>query len=117
MINSATLRIHSFVDIITNSSSEIFVQASDRTIKSVKQLVDSLLSLGGSTLKADDLFEMTLNDPSKDEDEGYYEDDCYDIDLVVKVKPEIQDQETAKLAASILGNLTGLFSIEESYNG
>lgn len=55
-----TLKVHSFIDIITNSSTEIYVQASEHTIKNIKNMVNSILALGGSTLKSDDLFTMTL---------------------------------------------------------
>ena len=34
-----TLNIHSFIDIITNSSTEIYVQASEHTIKNIKNMV------------------------------------------------------------------------------
>ena len=48
--------VHSFNDIITNSSSEIFVNCNNKTIKAVKTLIDYFLEKGGSTKKADDLF-------------------------------------------------------------
>lgn len=63
MQNSITIKIHSFIDVITNSSTEIYVQASESTIKSVKELVNGLLKMGGSTKTADDLFTFELIDP------------------------------------------------------
>jgi phosphoglycerate-specific signal transduction histidine kinase len=59
-MNSLTINIHSFVDLITNSSTEIFVQASDQTVKSVKKLIDELLKLGNSQYKCEDLFDIYL---------------------------------------------------------
>ena len=50
------LNVHSFNDIITNSSSEIFVNCNNKTIKAVKTLIDYFLEKGGSTKTADDLF-------------------------------------------------------------
>lgn len=52
--------IHSFVDLITNSSSEIFVEASTKTITAIKKMLDNVLTAGGSTKTADDLFTFEL---------------------------------------------------------
>ena len=48
------------VDIITNSSSEIFVFANKKSIETIKKLIDNLLKIGGSALKCDNLFEIDL---------------------------------------------------------
>ena len=55
-----TIPIHSFVDLITNSSSEIFVSADANTVKAVKKLIDNILKASGSDKTADDLFEISL---------------------------------------------------------
>jgi hypothetical protein len=54
------IAVHSMVDLITNSSSEIFVAANDKTVKTIQQIVDHLLALGGSEKKAKDLFRIEL---------------------------------------------------------
>ena len=55
-----TIPIHSFVDLITNSSSEIFVSADANTVKAVKKLIDNILKASGSDKTSDDLFDIGL---------------------------------------------------------
>jgi len=52
--------IHSFIDVITNSSSEVFVTSDRTTIEAMKNVIDALLLIGGSKEKCDDLFEVVL---------------------------------------------------------
>lgn len=54
------IKIHSFVDLITNSSTEIYIRASDKSIETLKKIIDNLLELGESKYKADDLFDFSL---------------------------------------------------------
>lgn len=110
-MNAITIRVHSFVDIITNSSSEIFVEANQNTIDNVKSLVNSLLALAGSKSTCDDLFELELVKKYEDEE---WEPDYPEVDL--KVTPKVSDKE-AEVAAKILSGLTEIFNIESSYNG
>lgn len=117
------IHVHSFIDIITNSSTEIYVQASEHTISNIKSLVNSILSIGGSTLKCDDLFIMKLvsdsDDDYDDDDEDDDEDDEYDDEyysnVSVSVNPIIEG-ENVKIASGILSNLTGLFNIDATNN-
>lgn len=57
-MSSIYIPIHSFSDLITNSSSETYVCATDSTEKCVKDIINSLLKFAGSTQTADDLFEF-----------------------------------------------------------
>lgn len=43
-MTTITIPIHSFVDLITNSSSEIFVCASKSTVTAIKKLVNNIIS-------------------------------------------------------------------------
>lgn len=104
-----TLNIHSFVDLITNSSTEIYVAAGDNTIKTVKEMVNALLRMADSNKTADHLFEFSLNEEESYNDYGYK-----NVNLVVKAK---EDSDDARLAAKVLSNLTGMFSIDGMYNG
>jgi len=61
------IKIHSFIDVITNSSTEIYVRASQSSIDSVKKLVNSLLAFAGNKQTADDLFEFKLVDYGVDD--------------------------------------------------
>ncbi len=76
-----TIPIHSFVDLITNSSSEIFVSADANTVKAVKKLIDNILKASGSDKTADDLFEISL---------GYEvtDNETYDNKFVTKAEFE-----------------------------
>ena len=103
------IRIHSFVDLITNSSTELFISANDKSAETVRAVIDNILSLGGSTLKANDLFKIEL---VVDED-SYHGDNgpAKAIRLTA-----LSDSPEAKMVAKTLSNLTGLFSIDAEYN-
>ncbi len=119
-MESVILRVHSVVDIITNSSSEIYVEATEHTVKNVKELVDNLFALTGSQLKCDDVFDIKLkntNASDDDEDESEsYEGEYPEVDLVVTPKEGVTSEES-KVASKILSSLTSIFSIESAYNG
>jgi hypothetical protein len=79
-MNSIIIPIHSFVDLITNSSSEIFVAANQSTIKSIKKLVNSIIAATSHNIvddvgneveliTADDLFTFDLCYVCFDEDD------------------------------------------------
>jgi hypothetical protein len=122
IMTSLTIPIHSFVDLITNSSTEIYIEADKGTIEAVKALVNNLLKVAKSDLTADDLFTITLltkNDdyefvenPEKvsESDEGYRE-------AKISVVAKDSDSVEAQAAAKVLSDLTGLFDINASYNG
>lgn len=59
------INIHSIVDIITNSSTEIYIAADNSTITTIQELVDNLLSTAGSDLKSTDLFTFELEVPDR----------------------------------------------------
>lgn len=86
MKNQITINVHSFVDLITNSSSEIFVEASASTITAIKKMLTNVLAAGGSTKTADDLFTFDL---------GYEVTDTKDYDTVYVSKAEFKKIEKA----------------------
>jgi hypothetical protein len=53
--------IHSVIDVITNSSTEIFTTVTDEVKTLVCTIVDMALSANGSTDKCDDLFEISVS--------------------------------------------------------
>lgn len=55
-MSSIYIPIHSFSDLITNSSSETYVSVTNATVDAFKKLIDASIMLGGGTKKADDLF-------------------------------------------------------------
>jgi len=54
------IKLHSIVDVITNSSSVTYVMANKKSIETVKKLITNLLELTDSSLNVDDLFEFEL---------------------------------------------------------
>ena len=55
------LEVHSFIDIITNSSTEIYVSVGDWSVNAVKDLVNGMLKIAKSDKTCDDLFEISVN--------------------------------------------------------
>jgi hypothetical protein len=52
--------VHSMIDVITNSSTEIFIVASQGSFKYMYGFIDSILQASGSDKKAKDLFDIEL---------------------------------------------------------
>lgn len=59
-MKSLTIKAHSIVDVITNSSTVIYTQAKEGSIETVKEIINSLLKLGGSDKTSDDLFDIKI---------------------------------------------------------
>jgi hypothetical protein len=137
--NKYAFEVHSFVSLITNSSSEIFVAADEKTVKAIKEVIDNILKLSNSNLTCDDLFTVEIdykqyyedyNYEDDDDDsennkskklthEQFYEKDCdnecgRNVSLLVKCTDPTS--ELGKKTAKVLSDLTGLFTIEERYN-
>ena len=105
--------MHSFVDLITNSSTELYIEATEKTIESIKNLIDKILQLGDSKLKCDDLFTVEL-DPENVKEAEEYSRDYKNISLLVKSRDE--SSSLGKETAKVLSSLPGLFSIESTNN-
>lgn len=123
--------IHSTVDIVTNSSSEIFTNAKDGSDKELKKIINAIIASCGGTGTADDLFEIKTviiyedyYNPKNDK----YERVEYDIDskegkkmrngegfynVCIKVTPKDKDNKYAVEAANLLSKLEDLFESEE----
>ena len=98
------IRIHSFVDLITNSSTEIYIQATEKTVELLKAMINNILLVGKSELTCDDLFEISTVGEGGD----YYNT------VTISVKCKNGD---GQVAADILSDLTGLFNMSAEYNG
>lgn len=128
------INVHSFVDLITNSSTEIYIHATDRTVTAIKTIVNNLLQIAGSSKTCDDLFAVELDYVHyKEYYSDYYDtgderlqlppEEFYDRmnedglrgSLRVKVTPLISGEQ-AKETAGILASLSGLFDKEARYN-
>lgn len=105
--------MHSFVDLITNSSTEIYIEATEKTVESIKALVNIILNLGGSTTTCDDLFTIELNPEDLENGENDY--GYKSVGLIVKNRDE--NSELGKKTAETLAHLTRMFGIDACYNG
>lgn len=90
------INIQSITDIVTNSSTEVFIRIKETAINTVKKLINNLLKISGSTLQADNLFTIEI----------LYDDSS---DLMVTPK---QDTTECIEAAVILSSLRSLFNYE-----
>lgn len=81
MENEIRIRVHSFCDIITNSSTTIFVTTHGKSIQMLKEFIDYLLKNAGSTMKAEDVFNFRI-----DPDEDWLEDE---FEGLKEVDPEL----------------------------
>lgn len=53
--------MHSIIDVITNSSTEIFTSASDTGVKYVTELLEKVLKAAGSDKTVDELFDIKFS--------------------------------------------------------
>ena len=90
------INIQSITDIVTNSSTEVFIRIKETAINTVKELINNLLKISGSTLQADDLFTIEI---------------LYDHRSDLTVTPK-QDTTECIEAAVILSSLKSLFNYE-----
>ena len=125
------LPIHSFVDLITNSSSEVFVCATEKTISTIHDAVNHLLKLNSnSNLKSEDLFDIKLaivdEDVYDEKTKNYHSethlkgsDEFSDLEeykaITLSVKPKIEDANI-EAAAKILNTLKDTFEGVDKYN-
>jgi hypothetical protein len=119
--------IHSFIDLITNSSTEIYVEATEKTIKTLRELVNEILKAGKSKLRADDLFTFSLekncdcyDEYDKDSDEAKehmeHMEDCERCSTVLVVTTKKPHAPELKKVLDIMNNLMGLFEYGERYH-
>jgi len=135
--------LHSFVDIITNSSTEIYVAADEGTINAIKEIVNDILKLGDCKCTFDDYFtadvvwevEYEKNGKyrcqyhTEDEIEANIESGLYTEDDVRRTKGEGEysgsdirirsktDLELPTKIAKALSGLESLFNINAERNG
>ena len=67
------IKTHSIVDIITNSSTTIYTQATDGAIKTVKEIINTILKDAGSDKTVDDLYDVEISEPKWDMDYAWYQ--------------------------------------------
>ena len=132
-MKSLIIPFHSFVDLITNSSSQVFITADEKTISAVRDMIDNLMKVAGSTQRSVDLFDIDIVDSyygktraendaavaagEADESEIRYlfGEEEYPAKTAIRVTPKINTPESAA-AAKYLSKLTTMFSIEAYYS-
>ena len=113
--SSVNIPIHSFVDLITNSSSEIFIAANKGTIIAIKKLVNHLIKAttkvviddNGNevqSISANDLFNFDITYPC-------YDENCNEVGLTRK---EMSDKR--KELSEIICNNWELYDVNDSAN-
>ena len=126
-MNQLKLTVHSFIDLITNSSTEIYVSAHDKTIRAAKAMVNKVLAAAGAAQTADDLFDFALtvtvtnektwkesevDVKSPEGKEALENQEQPELHLLVTAKADSPD---ANAAAKALSELSELFNAEEKY--
>jgi len=104
------INVHSFIDVITNSSTEIYVSVGTNTVNFIKNIIDTTLKMAKSDLRSDDLF---IFDIESDGENWYgYEESS----LIVTTKENVP-AEAKEIAKNITENLLNIFDMEACYNG
>ena len=78
--------VHSFIDVITNSSTEIFVKTKDNSKLAMHEVINKILKRCGSDKKSEDLFKIKIEDG-----DAYYEDSWR---MYQNLKPEMLSDTT-----------------------
>ena len=118
MNSSITLSVHSFVDLITNSSSETYITASAKTTKAIKDILKLFLENANVATPVDELFDIKLvytgyNDETGKEEEMEGTNEYRPSRVKISVKPGVKDfGELVKL----LNKLNDAFEAVEFYN-
>jgi hypothetical protein len=116
-MKSIVINFHSFVDLITNSSSETYITASDKTISAVKDIIKLFLEAANIATPVDELFDVKLvctdysDDDKEIEREG--ESEYRPSRVKVSVKPGVTDFGDL---VKVLNALNTAFSSQEYYN-
>ena len=66
-------RLQSLNDVVTNSSMEVYQEATQYTVNAVKDIINVILKISGSDKSCDDLFTISIN--YEDMLDSYF-DDC-----------------------------------------
>ena len=110
--------IHSFIDLITNSSTEIYIGTKEKTIEYAKEMIDKFLAEAGSDKKADDLFTFEQCDDvdKRDYPDDYSDDDDW-YDRIPRGELVIKSKASGKVVTELVGQLRTIFSLDARYDG
>lgn len=94
-MNSISLKIHSVIDLITNSSTEIYTNSG--SIESIKEFINELLAEAGSLKTADDLYTFKIKASPGNLDsalDSFYDEDPDKLLALLKSNQELVDAIT-----------------------
>jgi hypothetical protein len=103
------LNLHSVIDLITNSSTEMFVTATEDSVDIVKQFINKILTDAGSDKIADDIVTVRL---FMDYDERDYDNIDFDTEstpVSLEIKSKVDDTDLTRL-------ITDIFDTKEYMN-
>jgi hypothetical protein len=122
-MNKITIPLHSFVDLITNSSSEVFVEPTDKTKDVIYDIVNLYLKKQGIDKDAKDIIDImfyVLLDDFDEKTQKYkevvvYEGDvnfdssCTTVNLEIIVRPEYENiKPFTDLLVNLLETIEGI---------
>lgn len=98
--------IHSFVDLITNSSSETFISATDKTVEAVYEIIDGLFNQAAyPNLSSRDFFEVKVD--------GQGSSSVSNIEVVAKNPNDPRSKAVAEAFGKLFDSIEGY----SEYNG
>lgn len=93
-----TINIQSYIDVITNSSTEVWQIATEQSVTMIKDVFNAVLEYAGSRDTADDLFDFELRSDS------------------VLIIPKYKDDGNAEIFLRV-NQINDLFEHDGEYNG
>jgi len=85
---------HSFIDVITNSSTEVYIKAHDKARETVIEVMDKILKQTGSDKKTEDIYDVKVVGAEVDEDDIDEENTDYEKIGDCYYRHELGDEES-----------------------
>ena len=84
------INLHSIVDVITNSSTEIFINCHSNTVGKITEFFNKMLKMAGATKSFEDLYDVEIRE------QGYMyvesTEDYEKIDKIIPIEDVIDDE-------------------------
>ena len=104
-------RLQSLNDVVTNSSMEVYQEATQYTVNAVRDIINVILKISGSDKSCDDLFTISIN--YEDMLDSYFDCDWRYPSTEVSIVPK---GEASPADVTILNKINDLFNVEACYN-
>lgn len=97
------LKLHSVIDLITNSSTEIFACADEDSAKTIKEFINAILKQAGSDKTSDDLFTVRPYVLDENENPDYENIDygSYETIVYLEIKSITDDTDLSDLISNV----------------